>query len=106
MIPLRQYIDEHIERLNRLDQEMPLMQVRIDAADPERAFHLQRAVNDLKRARDAADQKLLELFSLRSAEWASEPVVANTEAVWGELQAALHVTVTLFNGFHDLLEHI
>ena len=96
MIPLSQYIEQRIDVLNQLDHEMARRHElrNSDSHDPQTR---QAAVDQLRQARDAADQRLFDLFAIRSAKLATPQVTAHADAAWMRLLAAWQNVVGLLD---------
>ena len=101
MIPIKHYIDERIDALNALDAQMLRWMDSVENASPEALPHFKKVHSDFQLARDAADKSLLDLFSIRSAEFATAALTANVEAAWGHLQGTWRVAQTTFSDFES-----
>lgn len=98
MTPLNQYIEHHIDALNQLDQELLRWEATAkDCDDRQSPQHqsLSRALESLRNARNLADKRLFELFSMRSVTEATPEITARAELAWAELRTAWKSVVAL-----------
>ena len=104
MITIKHYVDQRIDSLNALDAQMLQWMDYTEKSSPEASLHIKKAISDFQLAREIADQSLLDLFSIRSAEFATAALTANVEAAWGQLLSTWRVVVMTFDDLESRSE--